>query len=286
MDICNPDLPMSLFLFASASQDALLIACGALAGTCLLRALRWPSVRNVKLLVILSLLLIAIATARPPYAALSVTLLAFPLVSFRWRMLAVLAITACAMTWAIVGARTVWLDINLNSVADPSAQLAQLIHHPLLVARVAFATLSKYEGAYRIEFIGVLGYLDIFLPHTYYRIAQVMLGVAAVTAMLGVSGKPIKCASLLTVVAGVMVPIAGIFAIQYLVWTAPGHDIVEGIEGRYFLPLALATPALLPALGATPAARLQRPLAFLVLAFPLVSLGAMMRAIVLRYYLG
>jgi uncharacterized membrane protein len=113
-----------------------------------------------------------------------------------------------------------------------------------------------------------------------------MLGVAAVAAMLSTGGKRMTVHSVLTVAATVAASCAAIFVTQYLTWTVPGNPLIEGVEGRYFLPIALFGTALLPSLRETSAAPLRKPLVFLVLTFPLLSLGVMMHAIVSRYYLG
>lgn len=77
----------------------------------------------------------------------------------------------------------------------------------------------------------------------------------------------------------------GVALIQYMTWTALGAPVVDGIQGRYFL-----APALLLSI---PLRRHPKPcgsntavwLAAPVLAFPIVSIAAMMHALVWRYYL-
>jgi len=59
-------LSMSLSLIASSSQDGLLLACSALAGALVVRALRWPSNSNWKLLAGLVVTLGLVAMARHP----------------------------------------------------------------------------------------------------------------------------------------------------------------------------------------------------------------------------
>jgi uncharacterized membrane protein len=278
---------MSLLLLASASQDALLLACSALAGALLVRALRWPGSGDGKLLIWFVLALFLVATARPPHVALAVIPLALTNVPLRWRIVGALAVTASVAIWSIIVAN---MTLNYYSAAigaDPAAQLARLIHDPLLAAHIAFATISQYGAYYKVQFIGTLGWLDTSLPDAYYSAAEAMLAVAAVTATLSIKGKRLRVGEVLTVAAGVAACFAGIFAIQYLFSTAPGHGVVKNVQGRYFLPLALSGAALLPALGETKAAhRLCKPLTALVVAFPVVSLAVLMRTIVLRYYLG
>jgi uncharacterized membrane protein len=83
-----------------------------------------------------------------------------------------------------------------------------------------------------------------------------------------------------------MIAVAGIFGVQYLTWTSLGGPLVEGVQGRYFLPLALLVSGALPALGSHYFAWLQRGAVMIVVAFPVVTLAVVMRVVVLRYYLG
>jgi uncharacterized membrane protein len=112
--------------------------------------------------------------------------------------------------------------------------------------------------------VGVLGWLDTPLPRGYYPVAVGMLGIAAGTAILGTQGHRIAPASTVGIVAGVMLSALGMFILSYLTWSVPGSTTVEGVQGRYFLPLALVCVALVPGLGGARAARLHKPLTILV----------------------
>ncbi|MGA8820100.1 MAG: DUF2142 domain-containing protein [Xanthobacteraceae bacterium] len=278
-------LPMSLFLIASTSQDALLISSGALAGACLIRPVRWLSAQNGKLLAALVVILSAMAMGRPPYLALAVTPLALSQPRLRWRIAAVLTILVCGTAWAIVGARIAWLDYAVADMGThPSVQLARLLAHPSLIAHVAVATLAQNWRFYFVSFVGELGWLDTPLPHLY-DLTGIIIIIAAGAAMLGTDGKRMTLWSAFILAVGLSTAVGGVFAIQYLIGTGQTQDIVAGVQGRYFLPLALVATALMPSLGSTPASRLRKPLVLLVVAFPLVSLTIMMHAIVWRYYL-
>jgi uncharacterized membrane protein len=190
----------------------------------------------------------------------------------------------------VVGGRCGTALTNIGGFigADPAAQLARLRGDPLLVVQVAWETLTQYWRAYLETFVGQLGWLDTALPCAYHAAAHAMLGIAAMAAMLGLRGERISVGSCLVIAVGLLLSVAGVFAIQYLTWTVPGHATVEGVMGRYFLPIALAGAGLLPALGGTRWARLGHNalVVVVVAAFPVVTLAVVMRAVVLRYYLG
>jgi uncharacterized membrane protein len=279
-------LPMSLSLIASSSQDGLLLALGALAGALLVRVSRWPSESNWKLLAGLIVTLGLVAMARPPYCALAILPLGLPTVRLRWRILAAVAIVGCVAVWSGIVAATALTNVGEAVGADPVAQMAKLRSDPFLVVRVARETLVLGTRSYLVEFVGQLGWLDVALPQAYHVAARVMLGIAALAAILGLRGERISVGNFSIITVGLMVSVIGLFAIQYMTWTVPGHSIVEGIEGRYFLPLALIGTVLLPAFGDTRLTQLHNILAAAVVTFPVVTLAYVMDAVVHRYYLA
>jgi uncharacterized membrane protein len=79
--------------------------------------------------------------------------------------------------------------------------------------------------------------------------------------------------------------VALVFALQYLSWTAPGSDLVDGVQGRYFIPVAVVFALAMPSwrgLGAR-----ARPFALVGLAsLGVVTPVVVVHALVMRYYLG
>jgi uncharacterized membrane protein len=73
----------------------------------------------------------------------------------------------------------------------------------------------------------------------------------------------------------------------YVSWTAIGLDHVDGLQGRYFLPLAPFLVLIHCGEGrSAPGPQALRNLAvWLVMLFPVVSVVTVERAIILRYFL-
>ena len=279
-------LPMSLSLIASSSQDGLLLACSALAGALVVRALRWPSNANWKLLAGLAVTLGLVAMARPPYGALAVLPLGLTKLQLRWRILAAAAIVGCVALWSGITAATALNNFGEFKGSDPMAQMAYLLRDPFLFVHVARETLVQFWRYYLTQFVGQLGWLDVALPRAYHLAAQVMLGIAALAAMLGLRGDRVSAGSWSILAMGLMGSVIGLFVIQYMTWTVPGRVTVDGVHGRYFLPLALVGTGLLPAFGNKRLRQLQNFLVAAVAAFPVVTLAYVMNAVVLRYYLN
>ena len=279
-------LPMSLSQIASSSQDALLLGCSALAGAEMLRALRVPGRHDWRMLAILAAALGLMGAVRPPFGTLVILPLGLTAYPARWRVACAAAAAACIVAWCLVALLTAATNFGALVGADPWAQIAALHADPMQAAHVVWATLRRYWLGYLVGFVGQLGWLDTALPHAYYGVAIAMLAVAAVAGMLGVTGERVRTGTHLTIAGAVLLAAAGIFAIQYLTWTAPGSPTVEGVQGRYFLPLALVGAALLPALHTPRFACLHRGLVLAVAVFPVATLSVVMHTTVLRYYLG
>jgi hypothetical protein len=153
-------------------------------------------------------------------------------VRLRWRIFAAAVIAACVTAWSAVAAATALTNIGGFIGADPAAQLARLRGDPLLVVQVAWETLTQYWRAYLETFVSQLGWIDTALPRAYHTAAHAMLGVAALAAMLGLRGERISVGSCLVIAVGLLLSVAGVFAIQYL---TAGSVCRIVVNNNYFL---------------------------------------------------
>jgi uncharacterized membrane protein len=233
--------------------------------------------------------------ARPPYVPIAVLPMILPGVPLKLRFAAVASITAACVVWVILAS---WLAVvNLkwrtDVLIDSAAQLNWILEHPARAMWVLVRSIWLQTERLVAEFVGCcLGWADTALPASYVRVAEWLLPVAAMISIGRLTyGTKIQrqlgsTITILIVLAAVLISIGLIFLVQYVTWTAVGADSVDGVQGRYFLPLALLGAAILCD------ARLpwrmipaRYILVFVIAGFPVISLGVMMRAIVLRYYL-
>lgn len=292
-------LPMTLHLAATINQDGPLIAAAALAAALLPQAgaRYWVGVAA----------LACVVAAKPPYLPLAAAALV-PLDGASWRArrhgAACLAVVVAGLAWAGAAAafaavpflRTpyhpgpLWSGPDLLFHAtDPAAQLQVLLHRPALLLRLPLDTLTLGWRYLARTAVGVFASLDFNLPAWLYRVWYAALAAAALAVAAGGRADPSAprpWASLALAVAA-MSCLAGLILLQYLTWTEVGHATVDGVQGRYLLPLlAILVPAL-------PALRLPAPadgVARALLSAPaaaagLLGLGALPVLIVLRYYL-
>ena len=227
-------LPMSVALGASASQDALMIPICALVVARLDWLISEDRVPGRAERVALAACLAAIGMARPPYALLTLLLIQ----ADRSRAGIVAACAACVATlaWCTLVATYVMTPIGESS---PSAQWDFLTAHPGAILPIIGNTFAQ-SGVYAREFVGRLAWNDTPLPAPFLWLAYSVLLLCVAATMVGRVARP-ACALL-----AIGFAVAAIMVLQYFDWTPVGRPYVEGIVGRYFIPLALALGLGLP----------------------------------------
>jgi len=274
-------LPMSLFLAGTVNQDGVLIGLACLAGAALTRGTQGMRWLGLAMLVLLLL-------AKPPYMPLlGVLLLPLFAPGFFWRLRDVVLAALPVLLWAglisalvvvpfgkppyhpgplFAGDRSVLLDHT-----DPAANLHILLAQPSRFLTLPWDTLHQWAAGKLDEMIGVLGLLQISMPFGYYVLWSIAIGVAL--AGLLFSGRPGVLSGRTQVVnlvwtSGLLAAnVWLLFVMFYLSWTNVGLDFVDGVQGRYFLPLL---PFLLFAI---PSLRPRAKLPPLLPALPVVLLG-------------
>lgn len=277
--------PMAVFLRASASADALGTAVAfLLAG--LVARLAWgedgrAGWREIGLLAACSM---ALCLAKPVYVPLAFLALLIPAHRFpggrRGPALLLIGVTtAAAFGLAIQTAAAVDIPVRPDFPVDRERQIRDALADPLRVAGIVGEDYLRQGDRYAAQIVGQLGWLDANLPR------PLLWGYAALLALLALVDTRRTVAvelwqrALLAVVALAILGLVS--ASQYAAWTPYGADYVEGIQGRYFLPLAPAAAWLLHSrrFEAGPA-RLDRVLPWLGFLALAVALWTVLR----RYY--
>jgi hypothetical protein len=275
-------LPMTLHQLASSSPDGLLIAASLLMSSITVTAIVQAKVGRSVLLGVAALGTF-IAATKLPYLAIALAALA----ALWWMdskagrknsgyIFSSIAVVGTAILWAKISNASE-VKHSLLTQVDPGAQLAFLLSHPLEIPVIAFTTLHTLGQSYLAQMIGVLGWLDAPLPRISYGILG--LGFAAILAMDGVCVKPLLR---WTFLAGSAVSTALIFSGLYLMWT-PLFSLgpIEGVQGRYFLPILPFLMFLIPKLKGFDASNVKLAI-FMICG--LVGSFSTMTTIINRYY--
>ena len=237
-------LPTTLALACSASQDSLLLGACALTVALIDAITTAARPANGREAILATALLISIASARPPYAGfLPLLLFLSPTLTRRTKVLLSASIVL-TLAWCLFIALHV--SVKLGG-ADMPRQLVLMRQDPGLLPRILFHTLHHDAGALSEQFIGVLGWLDTSLPRPYIRAQTAILLLAALASHTAARPRIFPA-------AGIAFAVASIFILQFLTWTWPGQDLITGVQGRYFIPIALVCAL---ALGVTARPRLR-----------------------------
>ena len=246
-------LPMTLYELASWSADAMTISVALLLTCLLVRNMEADGVVTTREVAWIAAVAFVMGLCKPAYFLLVVPVLAIPTVRFgekRRRAFATIAIVAAMMLGtllAVAAARKGQYNPRAQLPVDPGQQLRCVIDDPVRFAGVFLRDMRDNGRFYLEETAGRLGLMNVKLPDALIVAEWIVLLWAAL--MCGVRWT--KAARASAIVACIAM-IGGISLAQYLVWSIICGDAIEGIQGRYFLPLL---PLLLFSFGIKPRER-------------------------------
>ena len=223
----------------------------------------------------------ALASVKPGYALLALTVLAVPASRFetpRARRLLWLGLAAAVVLPGALWAAWVVLAAERPPVpgADPVQQLTLVAGDPLgMAGRVAESWL-RFGKQYALTFVGVLGILDVELPGPLYLgYGLGLLAVALADDPPRAFGRGVRLGFVALFAASVVL----LMTLVYVAWNPPGGAVVRGFGGRYLLPLA---PLLL--LAVPPQRRVPAPSSLVVGLVASLGLLVALTAVAQRYY--
>lgn len=243
--------PMVLFLRASASADAVTDALAFLVAGVAAR-LAWGDAEEGggwREMAILTAGVAALCMTKLVYAPLALLVFLIPARRFpggrRGPALSLfLAVTAAAVCVALATANAAAdLPLRPDSPVDQSRQIRDALADPFRVAGIFAEDYLRQGDRYAAQIVGQLGWLDTNLPKPFLWISLIVLGLLVLLDGLPpVEVKPWQRALLCLMAVSTL---ALVSASQYAIWTAYGADYVDGVQGRYLIPLAPAAAWLL-----------------------------------------
>ena len=232
--------PMSLFQAASLSADGVTNSLSFLLIAIFLNhgLVESKQVNKIGIFIII-LLSILLSLAKQAYLPLALLFLIIPpkkLGMKRYFTIFALLLLLCLLAviaWSFI---TKEMYIPLQPNVSPSKQLVIILNNPLNFFALIFDTFILKIATYIKEFIGTLGWLDTELPKLYifsYAFVLLFVAMASKKKDIVISYKQ-KMVILITLILNVIF----LYALMYLSWTSVGGNIIEGIQGRYFIPIA------------------------------------------------
>jgi uncharacterized membrane protein len=272
-------LPMTLSQLGSASQDALLITLSLLVVALASRLLAQQRPATTAEFALFAFVVVATTLARPSQIAL--VLLAPAFVTWndpggrRKALVAALAAVLVAIWMRLLATLMPPVPPNLSA----ATQFAHLLEHPLVLPTVIAKSLIGDRGWLWETVIGRLGWVDAPMPGWYYTAASVILAFALVASR---NRGPLLRPALLAIVTLSALVATTCFAL-YLSWTPVDQPTINGLQGRYILPVLPLFAWLLP--DREPRLERVTTLAWYpVLVFPVVTLAVLPGVIMERYY--
>jgi len=237
-------MPMTVFLTASLSADALAIGSAFLLIAYIMRLTADNQPLTVKRLLIVSLLATWITLSKVLYFPLVLLLAVVHTQQFntRSRKLWILALlggltTGIVITWSYLVSRQVEIiNLSLGRSINLNAQVHFLLIHPFQYLLLIIRTFSAEGIIYIKSFIGFLGWLDTPLPLWIIISFSLMLILTAITDQNPrVYIRPVQRALFLTIIGIISLLL---FTLLYTTWNVPESRIIEGFRGRYWIPIS------------------------------------------------
>ncbi|GBQ62747.1 hypothetical protein AA103196_0394 [Ameyamaea chiangmaiensis NBRC 103196] len=234
-------LPMVMALAASCSQDGILVGLAVLLAGVLSRIEPREQV-SPRLWIGVAIGFAILSVSKPPLIWCAAIPLAFGARGHRLISAAPLLLSAVVVVfWQRVGIAPVKIQFLPDSGVSDAGQMHWVLTHPTAIPALAFHTLRQTLHARVLEFIGVLGWLDTPLPKGFYRLSYGVIAAALALSCVALRERtalrPTRLCMVLTL--GTMALASGsVFLSLYVIWTKVGGPVVEGVQGRYFLPIA------------------------------------------------
>jgi len=233
-------MPMSLFLSASLSADSLTNSLSFLLVALLLRYV-FDKDKNIERsdLYILFLLGALLALSKPHiYLLLLFLLIPREKIGSKGKYITIF-LSLYLLDIALQG---MWcfairnLFVRIRTGVETPQQIFFILVYPLQYLFIIIKTLLKYGLFLADSFIGRLGWLDTPLP--VFLIVSYYLMLIFVSLLDYEDNISIGYRQKITLLISIFLGTFSIFSLQYIFYTPLGQDTIEGIQGRYFIPLA------------------------------------------------
>lgn len=304
-------LPMTLMLFGSIGQDATIISTSFLLAAYLEYCFHNKSNLDRSQVFFICSMIVFIATARAPYVLVALVLFSraiklspqpttcghkgYFVQTYRPYLRTVLF--AVVLTASLV---TIYICSSSNLIqarapvgTSPSKQLLALLKHPISAFSIASQTLEVQGRFYIRGMVGILGWLDTYYSDLFYLLACAAFA-ASLILRTWTSSPELTSASFRwspICLSSTALIVGGIFLAMFVDWTPLGMHVIQGVQGRYFLPLV---PFLI--LGLPYFTRIHKKLSFLigvrqiaqamVVLFPCYTFWTTIHVVLARYYIS
>lgn len=280
-------MPMSIFLAASLSPDALSIALLFLGIAMILRLVLRPQKAGRGSLWLLLGVLVLVGLAKPGYVAISLLCMLIPKEKFSdprqgWWIRGLLVGLPLAVSVAWIVSLPGLFSVPVRPSADMKAQAQWMLEHPWTYTQLMMEKITEWKLYSRV--IATLGWNSVFFKGVYYTIYWAALLASAVLDG-GRDDLRLPIGTRIASVAVYFLIMIAIATLTYLTWHDVGTLELSGIQSRYFVPILplLLLPLRGPAGWAS--SRFSRLLVpAMAIVAVLIGVGATWRTMVACFY--
>ena len=234
-------LPITMQAMASFSPDGLVIATAtALISFVLYSIYTLKKPLSKKHFVFMFIVCLFLSMSKIAYAPLCLLLFAIPKERFgttKKKILSIIGIGSIIFFILIL-----WLILapSMQSVSDSSAQISTILHRPFKFLFILLNSLSVNMNLYLSGLFGAfLEWFNITLSPLYLIPSFVIFVVLCRDYCQKITvTKSFKYLSILVSFAIILIT----FTTMFIQWTKTGEGVIDGVQGRYFLPIFLLIP--------------------------------------------
>jgi uncharacterized membrane protein len=242
-------LPMSVYEASSLSADATINGLTFLTIALFLYLYNQAKV-TFKQISLATICLAIIGAIKPTYVVFVLPFLLLPRTKFESRRQQakllggmLLVVLAVSIVWFLSVAN---ISSHIHDILRPgehivpSLQVRHILHNPLHFVWVNIHTIVLHNFSYiGNSAIGILGWLDIPLPGYSYLMAYLLIGLAVLKDGNHFPKRFRALSFRMTLLLTGLLATSALAAVFYIGYTVVGANLIEGLQGRYFLPIWL-----------------------------------------------
>ena len=234
-------MPMFLAEAASVSADAVTYGVCILASAYLLSLTRDEEKLTCLQIFTILCLSAAVGLAKQVYGTVMLLYFLMPYKRLgsvkHYLLFGVVVLSVClasSLTWTYI--ITVKNGVPVAMVPNEAAkvQMESFTANPLSVLIMCLKSNILSLKYFAKSFMGILGWLTLVMPTWFYVVYAELLIVGAVFGQLKISWW-----QRLIMFAGALASLIALDVYMYLTWYQTQPDVLSGLQGRYFIPLAL-----------------------------------------------
>lgn len=246
-------MPMSIFQSATLSYDAILIPCCFLLFALILKYIRTEAMVSKKDFMLMCLISVIMFNVKTVYAPFLIGLAFIPQKQFggiKRYLVAGAIVICCGVGCYLLNKIALSMSIRgfQNAYQPARTQQTQyLLSHLVSFWENIYNSVRAFGRHYWSSFMGNIGILRLRLPQNIllpYTMLLIFLSIWESNC-----GKILTFVQRMILLVMVVLTVYASFAGIYVSWTSISHEIginwVDGIQGRYFMPIAIFVPLLL-----------------------------------------